>query len=304
MLPSLGYFHSQYIKDTTMNHLVRVIVFTALASSCFALHADSATQTTQLKTIFKNIKALNKGAPLGETIAALQEKQTFTEEELLTLCEVATKKLRPYDDVVNSEQYDQLKAFTQTLIAQLQDYKVSGVGFAVHSSFNIGLGRQNFDADFIYKNTHGDVLAQVANIQYYTFGWQMEWVWRFDAIFAVNADLSRFNTRAPIEFTRGFTAGWRPPLGPTWQQRMNGPIFAGNTSMRQPLSVIGVTVLPLKDMSGSLIIAHMGIGITGFATRSSIIPNFNGVLAYMSLNAFNLALVMKGGTFTPQTAVN
>lgn len=273
---------------------LRSLTLIAILCSGFALQADitpnqTAAQTAALKNIFKEIKTFNKGVPLREVTSTLNEQQTFTEEELLALCELAIKKLRPYDDVVESPGYAQLQAFTQTLVAQLKDYQISGVGFASHSSFNLIYGHQSFDADFVYKNSKGESCTSTANIKYSTFGFQQELVWRFDAIFAVKTDLSRYATRTPLEFNRGFTAGYRLPLGPTWDHNhIFDPQFP---HMRLPLSVIGVSVLPLKDSAGSLIIAHCGVGL------ASILPIENALLSPF---AFNLALVMSGGTMTQQ----
>ncbi len=295
-----------------MTHILRSLALAALLSSTFAVQAANSTeQAAALKNIFKDMKALNTGAPLGEATAQLNEKQTFTQEELLTICEVATKKLRGYDDVVESQSYEQLQATMKAMVTQLKDYKISGVGFAMHPSWSVFYGKQNFNADLVYKNSKGEAAAQTANIAYSSFGWQAELVWRFDAIFAVGTDLSRYSTRTPLELGTGFTAGYRLPfLCPQWEThpksstenivrdlglRVDPAVIASlpeTLQMYRSLGVVGVTVLPLKGAQGSLVIAHFGVGLTGMLSHSTTAPT-----------AFNLALVMGGGTFTPQATV-
>ncbi len=329
-----------------MTHLPHSLVLAALLSIGFALQAASSTeQVDAVKKIFKDIKALKTGAPLVETTAQLNEKQSFTQEELLALCESATKKVRGYDEVVESQSYEQLQAIMKTMVTQLKDYKVSGVGFATHPSWSMFYGKQNFNANLMYKNSQGETTVQTANIAYTSFGWQSELVWRFDVIFAVGTDLSRYSTRTPLEFSTGFTAGYRLPfLCPKLEERVKENLLARPNyarglnpqedmfidnapeviTTRWPLGVIGVTMLPFKSSPGALIIAHFGMGVTGILPTA---PPSNATImnewtkhmpadlpkqqkekhegdasfaVLQSLGAFNLALVMSGGTFTAQ----
>lgn len=295
-------------------NVLRPLALMAALSSTYAVEAAAPVkQAQELQQILQAIKTENKGIPLNGEIQALGNKEhSFNQAELLEMCEIATKKMRGDDEIMASEHYAQLDAMLKTLVKQLKDYRVSGFGFAHHTSFNIFYGKENFDFSLVFKNATGETLAQKFNLKYSSFGWQNQVVYRFDAMFVVNSDLSSFDVRSPLELSTGFSGGWRLPFtGPTRelsaeQQRENfdrGMRFLGNPAgivapdfkdqhLTYPLAVLGVTVLPFKTAKGSLVIAHLGAGATGLS-------HCNGML---SANAFNAAVVTGGGTLTPKAS--
>lgn len=292
------------------NILATLAIITALSAS-YTLEASAAKQAQELQQILQTIKNDNKGVPLNPEIQSLSSKdQAFNQAELLDMCEVATKKLRGDDDIIASESYAQLNGMIKNLITELKDYKVSGFGSARHSSFNILYGKENFDFGLVFKNKAGEVLTQNFNLKYSSFGWQAQFVYRFDTIFVVNSDFSSFHARNPLAFNTGFTGGWRLPYtGPKTevsaaQQEENFAnieILLGNRMPRPeggfhdktytyPLTAMGVTVLPFTTAQGSLVIAHFGVGLTGL----------NACERMFSPNSFNLAIVPSGATLTPK----
>jgi hypothetical protein len=238
---------------------------------------DIFDQTQNLKKIFLNIKKSNTEPILNEEIQTLTEKSTFTEEELLSLCNTAIKKLDTLNDNVANENYVQLETITKVLIQQLKDFKISGVGFAAHVSAGFFGSSQNFDVNFAFKNSLGDTFGKEFNLKYYSFGWQNELIYRFDTIFVINTDISRYEALNPIKLGKGFCAGWRLPYASFQEDEVREGIL-----YRKPSSVIGMTIIPITSQ-GCLVIAHFGLGFTGWSACQT----------YGS-NAFNLALVSRG----------
>lgn len=221
----------------TLRHTLALV---ALISSSFALLAapDATEQAATLHKIFQDIKAENKGAPLSSAISTLRTQESFTEEELLAVCEAATKQLIQFDDeILESENYQQFQKITKDLLTQLKGFKISGVGFASHPSFSIIYGPQDFNTDLVFKNAKGETRSKTFNLKYHSVGIQAALAWRFDLIFAINTDLSLYSTCKPLEFGTGFVGGFVPFIHP------------------------GFTILPFKDEKGSLLILHLCGGL-------------------------------------------
>lgn len=293
----------------TRNIMGALALIAGLSANYAVQAAASTNQTQELQRILQTIKNDN----ISSEIRALSNKDhVFSQAELLDICEIATKKLRGDDDIVASESYAQLDGMLKNLVTQLKDYKISGVGFAHHSSFNIFYGKENFDFGLVFKNTSGNVLTQNFNLKYSSFGWQAQFVYRFDTIFVVNSDLSSFDVRTPLEFNTGFSGGWRLPYtgpitnisaGKQEQAVAEFERFFGRAlprpeggfqdkTLTYPLVVTGITVLPFKTAKGSLVIAHFGVGLTGFVRCEGM----------FSENAINLAIVPGGATLTPKAS--
>jgi hypothetical protein len=256
-----------------------------------AILGDSAEKT--LKGILKDLKAANDDLPINRYIADLTHNTDFTEEELIALCELAIKKTKPFADTLQTTPaYAQLSLFLQAIIGQLKDYKISGIGFALHPSFSLLYGTSNFNTNFVFKNPENELRNRQCNISYHSFGWQNECVLRFDVIFTVGTKLDAENTRTPLKFNAGFTGGWRLPGITTNKYQINIPLphFAADLNGNYnsyPFTVAGFTVLPFANTPGSLVIAHFGLGATGVCPLTDI----------SDLHSFNAAVVFSGGTF-------
>ena len=201
--------------------------------------ARPQTQEIRLQRILKELFKANKEVPLQKQIVDLRNGTDFTEEELLCISEQALKAIKPYDDLGATPAYTELKTFMQSLVKELKDYNISGVGFAVHSSASLVYGHEKFEANIIFKNTDGSPCSRAFTLDYEQLGIQAGLQYRFDMIFTVGADLTRYSTRAPLKFDTGFFL----VAGPFLQQT-------------------GITVLPFKDAPGSMVIVHCGLGIS------------------------------------------
>lgn len=243
-----------------------------------------------LANILKELHAANPLLPVQQDIADLKCNDTFTQEEVLALSELALKKTTEFDELEETPAYAQLQAFMDNTLSQLKDYKVTGVGFAKHTAYSLCYGKQNFNTNFLLKNSTGEVSARTFNIDYSSIGWQRTCGYRLDAIFTIGADLNRHTTNTPLKFGVGFTGAWQTPIPsiPINQRFFNGVIYYTYA----PIS-LGFTVLPFKNTAGYMVIAHMGISPIGFTC-------FNQQADPFSPYAFNAALVLSGGSFTSQ----
>ena len=207
-----------------------------------ANHSAKATPQTpeiRLQRILKELFKANKEAPLQKQIVDLRSGDNFTEEELLCISEQALKAIKPYDDLGATPAYTELKMFMQSLVKELKDYNISGVGFAAHSSGACFYGQEEFEANIIFKNSDGSACSRPFTLDYKLLGIQAGLQYRFDIIFTVGADLTRYSTRAPLKFDTGFFLA----AGPVFQQT-------------------GITVLQFKDAPGSMVIVHCGLGVS------------------------------------------
>jgi hypothetical protein len=206
-----------------------------------------------LQKILSDLFKANKEAPLQKQIVDLRKGKNFTEEELLSISEQVLKSIKPYDDLGATPAYTQLKIFMQSLVKELKDYQVSGVGFADHSSASFFYGHEKFEARIVFKNNEGTPCIRLFTLDYTQLGIQAGIQYRTDIIFTVGADLTRHTTSKPLNFNTGF-------------------FIAAGTFIPQ----IGVTVLPFKDAPGSMVIVHVGLGLT-FISNAGLVFN-NGTM--------------------------
>lgn len=278
-----------------MNTLLgRIAPFFLFISAAQA--ATPAATTTDVLKILQKIKSDHKTGVLNEPIRLLKEgvrpektenkTPVFNEEELFILTEDAIKSLRRYDNITSTEEFTQLSTLFRSLTKQLKDYKISGIGFAHHADLALFYSRQNFNVPLIFKDAKGTAHQRLFNLKYSSLGLQESISWRFDAIFAVDTDLSRYSTLAPLNFSTGVTASWKIPLGPRLRQLgMQGPVGRD----RFTPAVIGLTILPLQGESGSLVIAHLSLGLNLGVTGEGLLP----------FDSFRGAIIFPKGSLTP-----
>lgn len=225
---------------------LRFFIFaTALCCSTAAQATNRITNTTQLDPainlhrILKTLCKANNEVPLQQEVYNLQRGKEFTEEELLSICELSLKKVSHYDDLGASPAYTELQSFTKSLVTKLKDYKVSGVGFTSHISGAFFGNHETFDTTFVFKNADGTACNRTFTLDYGSLGLNIGLTYRFDLILAVGTDLSRYSARTPIKFN-------------------TGAVFAISTGIPQ----FGITILPIQDAPGSLVILHFGLGLS------------------------------------------
>ncbi len=283
------------IQRNRMNiSLIHCIGLAAALCSTIAAQDKAKPAATGLPTnlelanILKDLHAANPLLPVQQDIADLKCNDTFTQEELLALSELALKKTTEFDELEETPAYAQLQVFMDNTLSQLKDYKVTGVGFAKHTAYSLFYGKQNFNTNFLLKNSTGKVSTRTFNIDYSSIGLQSTCGYRLDAIFTIGADLNRHTTNTPLKFGVGFTGSWQTPI-PSIPVNQLGFVHFETYA---PIS-LGFTVLPFKNTAGYMVIAHMGISPVGFTC-------FNQRANPFSRYAFNAALVLSGGSFTSQ----
>lgn len=268
-----------------------VALCSTIAAQDTAKPTTTTTQTPNLElaNILKDLHAANPLLPVQQDIVDLKCNDTFTQEELLALSELALKKTTEFDELEETPAYAQLQVFMDNTVSQLKDYKVTGIGFAKHIAYTLYYGKQNFNTNLLLKNSTGEASTGTFNIDYSSIGWQWNCGYRLDAIFTIGADLNRHTTRTPLKFGVGFTGTWQTPIPSI---PVNNRLRDLNIDNFAPIS-LGFTVLPFKNTAGYMVIAHMGISPVGFTC-------FNQRANPFSRYAFNAALVLSGGSFTSQ----
>lgn len=282
-----------------MNTLLgRIASFFLFISTAQAV--TPAASTGDVLKILQKIKTDHKTGVLNDSIQLLKEgvrpekteNQTpvFNEEELFILTEDAIKSLRRYDNITNTEEFTHLTAIFRSLTKQLKDYKISGVGFAHHADLALFYSRQNFNVPFIFKDANGTAHQRLFNLKYSSLGLQESISWRFDAIFAVDTDLSRYSTMAPLSFSTGLTASWHLPIGPRFELNLHQMgIAAPRQHGRITPAVIGLTILPFQGELGSLVIAHLALGLNRGVMGEGLLP----------FDSFRGAIIFPKGSLTP-----
>ena len=224
---------------------MRIMAFTT--ALCCAALAEAVTKsvmampanpTFALKKILKKIATTNDDIYLKDEINKLQSGTDFTEEELLSVCELAIKKTSFSETFFDTPEHTELQQIMKSLIAELKGYQIDSVGFASHCSGAFFYGHPTINANLVFKNNDGTACTRSFNLDYRTLGLQIELNYHFDMIFTIGGDFSRHSTRSPLQFHPGIYVA----------------IGCGF-----PFQV-GVTVLPFKKASGCMIIVHAGLG--------------------------------------------
>lgn len=261
-----------------MDYVLKRIALFFLIISATSKATQSVTTGDILK-ILEKIKTNHATDVVNSPIELLKERElskeqknkahAFNEEELFLLTEEAIKSLGDHENIANSEEFNQLSTIFKGLTKQLKEYKISGVGFAHHADIALLYSKQNFNVPLTFKDDNGTIHQRLFNLTYSSFGTQESLSWRFDAIFAIDTDLSRYSTLKPLRFSTGGTVSWKLPIG----KRVASPfyqtqeLFRNRPPVRVYLhpyftpAVIGITILPFEDGPGTLVIAHLSLGL-------------------------------------------
>lgn len=272
-----------------------------------ANHAAASASAGDILEILEKIKTNHTTDVLNAPIELLKEAKlsqegknkthAFNEEELFLLTEEAIKSLGVQKDISDSEEFNQLSIILRSLTKQLKEYKISGVGFAHHPDIALLYSKQNFKVPLMFKDDNGTMHERLFNLTYSSLGIQESLSWRFDAIFAIGTDISRYSTLTPLHFSTGLTISWKLPIG----QRVPSPFYK-NFQIREdrpPLrvylhpnltpAVIGITILPFQDSPGALVIAHLSLGLNA--------PSFGD--KPISFDMFRGGIVLPKGSLAP-----
>ena len=245
----------------------------------------------ELQNILKALHKVEPSLPLQIPIADLGINESFSQQELIALCSYALELVDDTEDKQELPEKKALEAFVKKIISQLEDYKVTGIGFSHHLSAALAYSNPKFTTEFTFKNSAGESIKQTFRINYKSLGWHNEFLYRFDTILILDADLNAYNLENPLRFSTGFTGSVRLPLpAVTRNINLNGP-FGRLIRAQQgtPLCTLGFTIMKIANGPGFMLIGHFGFGATGL--RAPAYP-------FALQGAFNAAVVFPGGTMT------
>ena len=260
------------------------LVFTVLCGC--GLFAKEYNKSDVVATVNEMISKSSVPTPADLRIrlnnANSSDVNSFSEKELEELVGATLAFVAPQGNY-HEDDKRVLREMQSSLAAQLKDYKVTGVSYAVDPNWAFFVETQNPELNVAYKDSKGNVKTRKYKAQIKTAGLKIELAVKFDLILFVGTDMDFYNSDKEIVLGTGVDSNILTSV-------MRAAVFArenkanlealrncnGNLSSMQWTSSplwkkpfnwlgLGITYVPFKNLSGGMLIFGMPVGWTGFS---------------------------------------